>query len=83
MPRKRIAAQAGIGGLAPETVDVLLDGWGASHHDYSDNPASDWVDAFARDLGETWRANRAALFAEWTRRGGTGQPVGAQFDVRT
>ena len=63
-------------------VDMLLDGALRSPAD-----APDGYDSFLEfdvpgpDWPALWRTHRAALLAEWTRRGGAGQPWGAQFDA--
>jgi hypothetical protein len=82
-PRRAFVAQeSAFGALSHETADVLLDGFGGPPKDYSGNPRSDPFQAFEINLGEAWRAHRAALLAEWRRRKGRGKPWAARFDAR-
>ena len=66
--------------LAPETIDVLLFGWAAPTMDYATDPRSDPFECFSIDLDAAWRQHRAALLAEWARRGEVGQPKWAPAD---
>jgi hypothetical protein len=67
--------------LAPESIDVLLHGWGREHQtDYSSDPRSDGFQCFELNLAEVWRQHRAMLMQEWQRRGEPGTPWGCKFD---
>jgi hypothetical protein len=82
MPKKRTAAVDPLQlALAPETVDVLLDGWRAQQTAHSADPRSDPLEPFTLDLAAVWRQHRPLLLAEWRRRGGRGQPWGRHFDA--
>ena len=75
MPRKRTVAVDPLrAALAPETIDVLLYGWGAPQVDYSSDPRSDPFECFTLDLDDVWLQHRDRLLAEWKRRGGVGRP---------
>jgi len=82
MPKIRTAAVDPLRlALAPETIDVLLYGWGREHQtDYANDPRSDAFQCFELKLDEVWRQHRAALMQEWQKRGEAGRPWGAQFD---
>ena len=64
-------------GLTPGLVDIMLTG---------DSAADPFLifDVDIRDGGSylpaLWRKHHAWLLTEWQRRGGDGQPWGAQFD---
>ena len=76
-PRRRVVLRSAGCGLAPETVDVLLTGWGGPAPDHSREPASDPFEAFTLDLAEVWRQHHVWLRAEFRRRGLPGRPWAA------
>jgi hypothetical protein len=75
--RRHSQPPGSLGDLSPEVVDILLTG---------DSPADHFLkfDLDCREnwgyLRRLWRENRKALLAEWKRRGGEGDPWGAQYD---
>jgi hypothetical protein len=71
-----------VASLAPETIDVILGGWGAPMRDYSGDPRSDAFEVFTlsdEDFGRLYRANRAALDRECFRRGLPERPWASRF----
>jgi len=66
--------------LAPETIDVLLHGWGAPNSDYSTDPHTDPFQAFTLNVAAVWHEHRTALCQAWERLELPGEPWGRRFD---
>jgi hypothetical protein len=92
MATKRIPRQRGrrVTTLPGSMVDYLLTGDYMTVHESmaalgtDDTAYAPWaplIEPAYQDLGAVWREHRAALLAEWKRRGGKGAPWAAlEFD---
>ena len=80
-------ASSGPDDLFPELIEILLDGWSSPR---TPPRGADPAEAFRifwlsdADFRRAWQTHRAALLAEWRRRGKPGRPWAAdQFEPRT
>lgn len=87
MPTKR--KPAGAAPLRLEVVDWLLEGQVRRSDEADPLRATGVYDSFIEfdepgpDLAAAWRQHQPWLLAEWTRRGGLGQPWATRFDKRS